>query len=593
MAAVAFHPVQCRCRGRRGVILVLTVFLLVILGLLGAGLIRVSEGAHEYAVQLKREAAALAAAEAACEQAVFWMSQQTDILSALQNGSASSQLTFPDSAAGYQVRFVDFVGYRPIFEILSRGQSGAYSRTIRLHVVQAISGWEMGVCRIPSGTTSTSEVNFSGGEVIDMPVHINSYGEPDDYERDIYIHGSPTFLRSVSMGESRYSAWGSDKYRDIMNAFNSGIYFNQPESRISDEEVVNTKIESFKAVLQDQRPDLILVPEDNHRVPHGLPAVQLEFFVAKDGLGYVRITNDCTVRGYERPGGSSNTWDYRITPGSGGDRFEKYPIYGYHYIPSEADQSGKRVIRTLKSTEVTPTFNGVLAPPGGQIYVDGNVIIGSAAENESHPLVARLNCVQGRITVAASGNIWIADSIVVSDRDDEGGVYPRGVNCLPDEHNPNALGLVAQGVIKVVDPGMVEALGGPDNVRDAEYQPIGIRDSGSWWNPSELYERHLPDPVIVEAGLTVGGGGWGAENVRRGYYGGRKETSGSTDDLVVRGTITEAIRGVVGVIGSDGFVKYYYLDERLLNGIVPGNIWLKGKYIPTPGGWDEFREQAD
>jgi len=86
--------------------------------------------------------------------------------------------------------------------------------------------------------------------------------------------------------------------------------------------------------------------------------------------------------------------------------------------------------------------------------------------------------------------------------------------------------------------------------------------------------------------MTVGGGGWGAENV--GYPGGRK-TSGSEDDLVVRGTLTEVIRGVVGIIGRNGYSKNYYFDQRMLSGLIPGTVRLKGKFVTVPGGWSDFR----
>ena len=162
------------------------------------------------------------------------------------------------------------------------------------------------------------------------------------------------------------------------------------------------------------------------------------------------------------------------------------------------------------------------------------------------------------------------------------------------------LGLVAQGVVKVVDPGMSDysdysyVYDDDDYTPDEppvgfEYVPIGIPDL---WNPAE-YKRHLPDPMVVEAALTVGSGGWGAENVKRRsgweYYGGRKETTGNQDQLIVRGTITEALRGVVGLIGNDGYLKAYYLDARLLEGVLPGDIWLRGKYIPAPAGWRDYR----
>ena len=91
--------------------------------------------------------------------------------------------------------------------------------------------------------------------------------------------------------------------------------------------------------------------------------------------------------------------------------------------------------------------------------------------------------------------------------------------------------------------------------------------------------------------MTVGGGGWGAENVVRSGYGGRKEYSSPQDDLILRGTITECVRGIVGIIGSDGFLKHYYFDTRMLQGILPGDMWLRGKYVPAPAGWRDYRSE--
>jgi len=174
--------------------------------------------------------------------------------------------------------------------------------------------------------------------------------------------------------------------------------------------------------------------------------------------------------------------------------------------------------------------------------------------------------------------------------------------------------VIAQGVVKVIDPGMSSyGQGGlnnypgpPKDISGLEYVPVGIQDEGEWvwkrvrgrniqvWEDAEVYDRHLPDPMVIEAAITVGGGGWGAENVERQInwttsYGGRKEASGYEDDLIVRGTITEAIRGVVGLIDTDGFLKHYYTDERVLEGILPGDIWMRGKYIPAPAGWHDYR----
>ena len=112
-----------------------------------------------------------------------------------------------------------------------------------------------------------------------------------------------------------------------------------------------------------------------------------------------------------------------------------------------------------------------------------------------------------------------------------------------------------------------------------EYEAVGIQDGGG------EYSRLLPRYTELEASVTVGGGGWGAENV-----GGRKDNTSSDNYIVVRGTITEVVRGVVGA-GSNGYKKRYYLDERLLEGILPGDIWLKGKYIPAPAGWHDYRPE--
>lgn len=50
------------------------------------------------------------------------------------------------------------------------------------------------------------------------------------------------------------------------------------------------------------------------------------------------------------------------------------------------------------------------------------------------------------------------------------------------------------------------------------------------------------------------------------------------------------MRGVVGVTGTDGFLKSYHMDRRLLTGIVPGDIWMRGgKYVPAPAGWHDYR----
>ncbi len=573
---------------RAGSALALAMILILILSLIGLSMLTAAEDVQMHTVRIKRETAASAAAEAAYERAVFWMSQQPDLFLALDQTTPQGTVSFPDSHGSYQIRFAAFADYRPVFRVTAQGQSGIYIKNLDVYLVQAITGWEMGMCRVPSGPSTTTEVFFADNEIIAMPIHINSYQEVDDETPDIHVQGDPVFLGPISMSESRYSASGKDKYAKIINVFDSGIYFNQPRSRISDEDTIKLKFDWFRKTLLEQKPSLIFTPVKDNGVVNGQPAVQIEFFTGVNGRGYLRITEDCTVRGYQRNTSNSDTWDYKIKPGSGGTQYEKYPIYGYHYIPLQAEASGKQTIHPIEDTYVTPKYGSFSGTPGGQIFVDGHVILGSAPDDGSISAKGWLNTVQGRITIVATGNIWLTHSLQVSDRDDSGQTYPRRADGLPHKENPNSLGLVAGGVVKIVDPGLVETLGAPQPITGLVYQPVGVLDTGY---ASGSFHRHLPDPMIVEAAITACGGGWGAENVERSGYGGRKELTPKTDDLIVRGLLAESIRGVVGVIGSDGFVKKYYLDERLTRGIVPGNLWFKGKYIPIPGGWNESRER--
>jgi len=557
---------------QNGSALFLVVIALFVLSALGVGMLKVGYGARIKAIRLKNEATAMLAAEAGYEQAVFWMSQQPDMLSALQQGApgTSGTLNFAEGDCDYQIDFFSFLGARPVYRVTSTGQSGIFTRTVDVQVLQALSGWDMGKCRVASGTTQTYPVNFSDGEIIDLPLQINNLNDnPDD--RDIYIIGSPQFLQPVAMGESRYtSPQGSDKYSGVMNLFDGGIYFDQPDSRVTDEVCVQTKVDRFRESTNAQ---FRFTPSGAAPITNPNSAVQLEFFV-DGGVGKVRITNNCTVRGF-RQNNNSRTWDFRIQPGSGGTHYERYDIYAYHLMPDDADATGERSVQTIDQTYVTQSIGGVESDPGGQLYVDGNVIIGSGDS-----ALPGQDTIKGKMTVVATGNIWIADSIVADGAHEADG--------KPSMDNPNVLGLVAQGMIKVVDPGMSDYSYVDDTPVEPEgfqYVPIGIHDNG---NPPE-HKRHLPNPLVVEAAMTVGGGGWGAENVRRGSYGGRKETSGNQDDLIVRGTITEAMRGVVGLVGNDGYVKMYYLDARMLEGILPGDLWLRGKYVPAPSGWREYR----
>jgi hypothetical protein len=585
------RPAAVRPR-RNGSVLVLTVIVIMILGTIGVGVLAIAYGVRQQAIMMKNETASMLAAEAGFEKSVFWMTQQPDMLTTLYHsgGSSTGSLYFPGSSCDYLIKLYSFINARPIYRVISNGHSGVFNRKVDVLVMQAIGGWDMGLCRIPNGATTTAQINFVNGEVIDMPVHINNYNDSPD-NIDIYITGSPQFLGPVAMGESRYNG-ATDKYSSVINLFNrAGIYFNQPDSRITDEDSVQSKVDRFSdSTAADYKfePNSLTTsfPGPNQ------PAVQLEFFVDPSGVGKVRITNNCLVRVFKQPS-DSRTYDYWVLKGSNPRRYERYYIYAYHFRPIDGNQS---IIRPVADTYVTQSYGDIQSDPGGQIFVDGNVIIGGDSNDAN--LAGTINRVKGQITVVATGTIWVANEILVDG--------PHDVNG-PTLDNPNVLGLFAQRVVKVVDPGISGKSTGSPNYypgrpgRDANvpadynYAPIGLPDTGFGSQPSapySWYNRHLPNPMVVEAAITDGGGGWGAENVARGSYGGRKDTdpnTGHNDILTMRGSFTDVMRGIVGQTGSNGYIKDYHLDERLLQGILPGDIGLQGKYIATPAGWHDYR----
>jgi hypothetical protein len=520
------------------------------------------------AVQIKSQAEAMLAAEAGYESAIFWMSQQSDILGAIGTGNGS--INFGSATCSYTINFQGWLGQKPIFEVTSTGVSGrpSFTRTVDVNVIQETCGWAMGSCTVPGGTSIASEapVYFKDGEVINMPLHINKQNDNPDVA-DIFISGSPTFLQPVEMGEDRYTSGGSDKYASIMSLFQSGISFDQPTVRITDTTAVQSKVTRFKnstLAAYQFTPTAVAALVSS---PKCL-AVQLEFYV-KNGVGMVRIDPNCTVKL-----NSSGLYDYNIVSGSNPMSFNTYSIYAYHYKKT----SDPCIAVPITNTYVTQTIGGYTSASGGQIYVNGNVVIGGGEDANFSDMSNMV--VRGTMTVVATGNIWIADSILVDDNDSSGNYYQRDANGMPPANNPNVLGLIAQGVIKIVDPGLTPP-SPPNNISQYTYRPIGIKkSSGS--------TRYLPNPTVVEAAMTVGGGGWGAENV-----GSRLAYSGTSDNLYVRGSITEVVRGVVGVFNTstgtttNGYSKNYYIDTRLMSGILPGDIWLSGKYIPAPSGWHD------
>lgn len=551
-------------RRRKAFALVMVVVVAVVLALLGAALLQICYGVRLRAMKLKHETVAMLAAEAGYEKGIFWMSQQDDVLTGLSNNDpgAIGSINFADGKCDYKVQFSGFIGSRPIYKILSTGHSGPSNRVVDVCVMQKITGWDMGLCRIPNGTTSTDEVHFANGEVISMPVHINDRKDNPD-TRDIYITGNPQFAERVEMGESRYNGH-TDKYSGVMGLFDGGIAFDQPDVKITDEAAVQSKVNRFRGFT---KPAYRFTPSGTADLQYYHSAVQLEFYV-QSSIGMVKITNNCTVRGV--PNGQL---DYHIKPGSGGTQYEKYDIYAYHYKPVGEIS----ITAPITDTYVSQTFAGQASELGGQIFVDGNVIIGSADYEQM--------VVEGKLTIVATGNIWIADSVIVS-----GALH--GGTFVPNKNNPNVLGLISQGVIKIIDPGLSDNYGTLSPVQDRiagaakmhSYVPVANADTKS---PAPN-KRILPDPTIVLAAVTVGGGGWGAENVNDSFT--RKEFSGNQDDLILVGSICEAVRGVVGKVGADGYIKKYTIDERLLEGVLPGNIWFSGKYIPAPAGWSDYRD---
>ncbi len=560
---------------QRGSVLVIVMVLVLILTILGYGIIKSAFGSRMQTVRLKQEAVATVSAEAAYEKAVFWMSQQPDMLYALSQGVSGTTggLSFPNSNSKYSIQFSKFIGSMPVYHITSKGLCGQSQRVIDAYLIQNISGWES-PHRVPSGASGSVPWPFTSSEIIDIPIHVNSHGAPDDSVRDLYVKGSgPTFKRRVGMGEGRHSSGGSDKYSDLMDNFKGGVYFNQPDNKISQVSVVKQKVVRFR---DSTAPAFQFTPQTKAPLANPNAAVQLEFFV-DSGVGKVRITNNCGVRGYQdtRTSGA-RTYDYKIDNPDKLDSYARYDIYSYHVRPT----SELPVTYNLTDTYVQQDYGGYKSAPGGQIFVDGNVIIGG--DNSLHD---NNQLIKGQVTIVATGNIWVADSIMVDGARD---------GAKPASDNTNVLGLMAQGVIKVVDPGMPKYSyidgGNPLNDSNFRYVPVGQPD-GSY--------RKLPSSMIVEAAITVGGGGWGAEHV-----GARRMTSPTTygyHKLVLRGAITEVIRGIVGTDpsklsfpdSSNGYLKYYYFDDRLLEGLLPGNIWMKGKYLPLPGGWNDYRASLD
>ena len=102
-----------------------------------------------------------------------------------------------------------------------------------------------------------------------------------------------------------------------------------------------------------------------------VPQSSLQFYV--DAMAPAKSASPITApSGTIRRSSSDSTWDYKLVPGSS-PQFQKYDIYAYHYFDPN-DGNNKTV--NVTDTYVTQTFGGYTSDPGGQIYVNGNVVIG-------------------------------------------------------------------------------------------------------------------------------------------------------------------------------------------------------------------------
>jgi hypothetical protein len=608
-----------------GSVLVLATIIVFALAILGLGMLTAAYGARLRSTKLRKETTAKLVAEAGYEAAIRWMNQQPDVLMAMtRTGRSSGTITikensspqqFPNGNFMYSIRLDRFFGNQPVYEVVSEGNCDIFSNTIKATVVQQVSGWDMALCEIPTNPFSSTRSYFTGQDIVAMPIHINSnsQGDPLDSTVDIHVRRGPTapdFSYKVSMGESRYMWWGRnrDKYRYIISLFDKGIYFDQSECNVTDpfsagvNIIVAQKVDRFRSSTNFQFVPLTApVVTDalalSNPTWYSEPAVQLEFYVDGRGVGMVRITNNCTV--CLAPGAGN---DYMLGAGPAAP-YTLYPIYGYHYANGAAPVDHPISATYVSQQTTTPSGRATSATVGGQIFVNGNVIIGGAVGTDAEGNMVMADTtfgsnLRGQLTVVATGNIWIVSPIVYAGPQDvefnAGGYLIKQVPSITDEPsttNPNVLGLFSQfGVVKVVDPQL--SLNVPTTSPDETavyglegYSPIGYQNDSS----SFIANRLLPQSMVVQASITACGGGWGAENVGDPALGARQNMNPvGKDNLIVAGSITESVQGRVAYL-NNGFRRCYYFDERLMMGILPGDMWLQSKYVPTPGGWSDSR----
>ncbi len=618
---------------RKGYAIVFVAIAILILTILGMGLLSIAYGTRLQAIRFHTETIAKMAAEAGYENAIHWMNDQPDVLSAMipglkkkNRGRSGTKVrkvvtekgsgSLPEGIFSYTIDFDHFMGHLPVFRIVSRGSYKQIEHTVEAKVVQSIFGLDVGRCEIPIGpfVSNFEKMYFEENDVLDMPIHISGNADRTfDRNADIYIKGKPHFKQKVSVSESRFmtSGRGSDKYKRYLSLFDSGLYFCQPQSNIATfskmgkgNVAIKDKTERFsnftKTTFNFSRVRGNNAPKPSNAVPNGKGAVQIEFYIDDSSNGKMRITNNSTV--VCKNGGR---YDYMIdVPESIRKAFKAYNIYGYHYRDT-VNTFSKPADYNIEECYVTNEVRTLLSPApiksdrGGQIFVDGNVIVGGATVDNGRGSQIEIDGrwydtkFQGSLTIVATGNIWIVNSIVY---DGEMQKTDEGFD-VPAADNPNILGLFARdGVVKIVDP--AQSASKPAEYSGLEYCPIGFKKMGSKNNRGGRsgrnipdYMRELPNPMVVHAAITAGGGGWGVENVT-----GRQDTiniddrnpAGMLDDLVVAGSITEFLGDMVSK-GNTGYNKHYYFDKRLLGGILPGDIWLQRKFTPKPGGWKDYR----
>jgi len=546
-------PTERSIGRNRGVVLAFAAMSLLVLATIGLGIMAVAYGYRHRAISVKDETIALAAAEAGYERARVWMSQQ-DSIGVLARGI--EQKIGPaalDSGGSYECTVSCAgerdIGSRTVYRIVSKGRYNRATKAIDVLVTQAIDGWASTHREIVSNN-GTRAAPLNDANEIGMQLHIN---ESDDGEPGMVIDGLSSFKRHVTTTES-----DTGQYDPYQSLFSKGISFNQPANFITDETVIQQRIVEFRTIANRiyvplMNPRVIL---DNPTRQHE-PAVQIEF----DSSG-IRVANHCTVRCW----GLTPT-DWRIRPGSDGAAYEQYPVYGCHFGPDY---------------EPDP----ITGP--GVIFVYGNVIIGPRDRLFHIPGGVQRYSVRGKFTVVAArrpdgkgGNIWIGDYIKAYSATGR-------LEDPPAAENPNVIALMAEGVVKVIDPRLQDdpLLLARDVLSAGDLgicRPLGI--------PYGFGELALPNPLVIDAAIVSAGGGWGVEGVEEVLGWGSHIYPGSgTGKIYVHGSITEPYRGLVcSRDNTRAFAhKYFFFDNRFFQGILPEQIWFSSAYVPVPGGWRDY-----